>query len=156
MSDIDLERLAIVPLDEIDAVELRKFLVTAQEKFWDDRDLRDDHDPFWFRQFASSGLAARYDGETIGYLLGTLQFKGPAYIHLVAARHDYRHLGIGRKLYKSFIGKAQTAGATHVQAATLPGNSQSIAFHSAMGFSGEIVEGYAGPGEDRVFFDLAL
>lgn len=153
---IDAEKLAIVPLDELDAVDLRSFLVTAQEKFWDDRNLIDEHDAFWFRQFASSGLAARYDGDTVGYLLGAIPRRGPAYIHLVAARNDYRHLGIGRRLYTAFIKNAKESGASHVQAATIPGNSQSIAFHSAMGFSGEIVESYAGPGEDRVFFDLSL
>lgn len=155
-ANVDFEKLSIVPFDEIDPLDLREFLVNAQEDFWGDRDLKSEHDAYWFRQFASSGLVARYEGETIGYLLGCLPRSGPAYIHLVAARKDYRHIGIGTKLYEAFIQNAKAAGATHVQATTVPGNSHTIGFHSALGFSGELVEDYAGPGNARVFFELSL
>ncbi|GAB3041703.1 GNAT family N-acetyltransferase [Sediminivirga luteola] len=153
---IDFEKVSIVPFSEIDPLDLREFLVNAQSEFWEDRDLSGEHGAFWFRQFAEFGLVARYEGTTIGYLLGCVPMTGPAYIHLVAAHRDYRHIGVGTELYKAFIQNAKQAGASQVQATTVPGNSHTIAFHSALGFSGELVEDYAGPGNARVFFELSL
>ena len=75
--------ITIVPLDEVDALDLRDFLLTAQEKFWDERDLRAQHHPVWFRQFSHDGLIARQNGKTVGYLLGVVPRK----------RHCIRSLG---------------------------------------------------------------
>ncbi|RBP62419.1 L-amino acid N-acyltransferase YncA [Brevibacterium sanguinis] len=152
----DPEQLMICPLDEVDAREMREFLLGAQENFWGERDLSAAHDAYWFRQFVTSGLVARYRGEIVGYLLGVIPHDGPAYIHLVAARSDFRHRGIGRHLYQAFIEHARELGVTSVQATTLPGESGAISFHSSMGFSGELVEDYAGAGNPRVFFELKL
>ncbi|MCS4592795.1 MULTISPECIES: GNAT family N-acetyltransferase [Brevibacterium] len=151
---IDTEQLSISPLDEVDAREMREFLLDAQANFWGDRDLSGDHDAYWFRQFVTSGLVARYRSEIVGYLLGVIPHDGPAYIHLVAARSDFRHQGIGRHLYQHFIDHSRQLGASSVQATTMPESSGAISFHSSMGFSGELIEDYAGPGNPRVFFEL--
>ncbi|RAG63404.1 GNAT family N-acetyltransferase, partial [Burkholderia multivorans] len=82
--------------------------------------------------------------------------RGPAYIHLVAARSDFRHLGIGRELYRAFFDHVRQFGGDTVQATTDPEQTGAISFHSSMGFSGELVEDYAGPGNPRVFFELKL
>ena len=153
---IDTEQLSISPLDEVDAREMREFLLGAQENFWGDRDLSGDHDAYWFRQFVTSGLVARYRSEIVGYLLGVIPHDGPAYIHLVAARTDFRHQGIGRHLYQYFIDRSRQLGVSSVQATTKPESSGAISFHSSMGFSGELIEDYAGPGDPRVFFELKL
>lgn len=152
----DSEQLIISPLDEVDAREMREFLLGAQKNFWGDRDLSGDHDAYWFRQFVSSGLVARYRAEIVGYLLGVIPYDGPAYIHLVAARQDFRHKGIGRHLYQAFIDHAKKLGVGSVQATTIPGSSGAISFHSSLGFSGELVEDYAGADNPRVFFELKL
>lgn len=151
---IDTEQLSISPLDEVDAREMREFLLDAQANFWGDRDLSSDHDAYWFRQFVTSGLVARYRSEIVGYLLGVIPHDGPAYIHLVAARSDFRHQGIGRHLYQHFIDHSRQLGVSSVQATTMPESSGAISFHSSMGFSGELIEDYAGPGNPRVFFEL--
>ncbi|GGC41289.1 hypothetical protein GCM10010974_24690 [Brevibacterium sediminis] len=151
---IDTEQLSISPLDEVDAREMREFLLDAQANFWGDRDLSGDHDAYWFRQFVTSGLVARYRSEIVGYLLGVIPHDGPAYIHLVAARSDFRHQGIGRHLYQHFIDHSRQLGSSSVQATTMPESSGAISFHSSMGFSGELIEDYAGPGNPRVFFEL--
>lgn len=148
----DASQVSIRPLDEVDALELRDFLVAAQKDFWGDRDLSQDHDPYWFRQFAASGLVARFRNEIVGYLLGVIPLEGPAYVHLVAARHDFRHQGIGRRLYSEFIQMAREKGATEVQATADQDNSEAISFHSSMGFEGELIADYGGPGTPRVFF----
>ncbi|GAA1806643.1 MULTISPECIES: GNAT family N-acetyltransferase [Brevibacterium] len=152
----DAEELSISPLDEVDAREMREFLLSAQENFWGDRDLRADHDAYWFRQFVASGLVARYRSQIVGYLLGVIPQEGPGYIHLVAAHKDFRHHGIGRELYKRFIDHSRKLRVDSVQATTMPDSSGAISFHSSMGFSGELVEDYAGPGNPRVFFELKL
>ena len=92
----------------------------------------------------------------MGYLLGAFPKEGPSYIHLVAARQDYRHLGIGRRLYEAFIARATANLEDEVQATALADNASAIAFHSSLGFEGARIEDYAGPGEDRVFFTLRL
>ena len=153
---IDTEQLSISPLDEVDAREMREFLLDAQAKFWGDRDLSGDHDAYWFRQFDTSGLVARYRSEIVGYLLGVIPHEGPAYIHLVAARSDFRHQGIGRHLYQHFIDRSRQLGVASVQATTMPESSGAISFHSSMGFSGELIKDYAGAGNPRVFFELKL
>ncbi|HLR44900.1 MAG TPA: GNAT family N-acetyltransferase [Brevibacterium sp.] len=152
----DPDKLIISPLDELDPLELRVEIVNAQERFWGERDLSGDHEPHWFRQFAAGGLVARYQNEIVGYLLGAFPKEGPSYIHLVAARQDYRHLGIGRRLYEAFIARATANLEDEVQATALADNASAIAFHSSLGFEGARIEDYAGPGEDRVFFTLRL
>lgn len=153
---IDSEQLNVSPLDEVDAREMREFLLSAQKNFWGDRDLSGDHDAYWFRQFVTSGLVARYRSEIVGYLLGAIPHDGPAYIHLVAARTDFRHQGIGRHLYQHFIEHARQLGVGAVQATTMPESSAAISFHSSLGFSGELIKDYAGVDDPRVFFELRL
>lgn len=155
-TNFDPDKLIISPLDELDPLELRVEIVNAQERFWGERDLSGDHEPHWFRQFAAGGLVARYQNEIVGYLLGAFPKEGPSYIHLVAARQDYRHLGIGRRLYEAFIARAKANLEDEVQATALAENANAIAFHSSLGFEGARIEDYAGPGEDRVFFSLRL
>ncbi|GAA2100727.1 MULTISPECIES: GNAT family N-acetyltransferase [Brevibacterium] len=152
----EADSLIISPLDELDPLELREEIIGAQEKFWGERDLSAHHEPYWFRQFAAGGLIARYKNEIVGYLLGVFPKEGPSYIHLVSARQDFRHLGIGRRLYEAFIARAKANGEDEVQATALPDNANAIAFHSSLGFEGSRLEDYAGPGEDRVFFTLRL
>lgn len=153
MADSDI---SIVPLDEVDGQDLRDFLISAQSEFWDGKDLSEQHQPVWFRQFAHDGLIARKSGETIGYLLGSVPANGHAYIHLVATRSSARGGGVGRQLYEEFADQATAEGATRIQATTLPDNASSIAFHSAMGYRAELVSDYAGPGQDRVLFEMTL
>lgn len=155
-TNFDPDKLIISPLDELDPLELRVEIVNAQERFWGDRDLSGDHEPHWFRQFAAGGLVARYQNEIVGYLLGAFPKEGPSYIHLVAARRDFRHLGIGRRLYEAFIARAKANLEDEVQATAIAENANAIAFHSSLGFEGTRIEDYAGPGEDRVFFSLRL
>src|SRR5699024_4780234 len=134
----------------------REFLLGAQKNFWGDRDLSRDHDAYWFRQFVTSGLVARYRSEIVGYLLGVIPHDGPAYIHLVAARSDFRHQGIGRHLYQHFIDRARSRGVAAAQPRMKPDSSGAISFPSALGFSGELIEFYAGVGDPRGFFELKL
>lgn len=154
--EFDVERLEISPLDEVDALELREFLVESLEDFWGDTNLTRDHAPHWFRQFAAAGLVARYKNELVGYLLGAIPVEGPALVHLVAVRDDFRHNGIGRVLYEAFLKHAAKHGAEVVQATALPENTGAISFHSSLGFDSELIDNYAGPDSPRVLFTCRL
>ena len=155
-STFDLDQLTIHPLDEVDAMELRDFLAEQSSHFWGDKDLSEEHDPYWFRQMASGGLVARFRNEIVGYLLGCFPKDGPSYIHLVAAHDDFRHRGIGRRLYTAFIDRARRLGEDEVEATTVAENSDAISFHSSLGFEAELVSDYAGPGVARVLFHMKL
>ncbi|WP_101652081.1 GNAT family N-acetyltransferase [Brevibacterium ihuae] len=155
-STFDLEQLTISPLDEIDAMELHDFLVEQSEDFWGEKDLSEEHDPYWFRQMASGGLVARFRNEIVGYLLGCFPKDGPSYIHLVAAHNDFRHQGIGRRLYEAFIERARRLGEDEVEATTVPENTDAISFHSSLGFEAELISDYGGPGLARVLFHMKL
>lgn len=152
----DQAHLRISPLDEADPTELRDFLVSTQESFWGQRNLTGDLNAYWVRQFGADGLVARYKNEIVGYLLGIVPLDGPGYIHLVAARNDFRHHHIGRQLYKAFFDRAKALGKSEVQATALPENVGAISFHSAVGFDSELVSDYAGVGNSRVLFSLSL
>ncbi len=131
-------------------------VLDALPDFWGDRDLRALHHPVWFRQLAGSALVVREDGVLLGYLLGTVTPDGAAYVHVVACRGRARGRGIGRLLHTAFAAAAARAGAWRVEAVTTPGNAGSLAFHRALGFSAELVPGYAGPGADRVLLRREL
>ncbi|MGW0770053.1 N-acetyltransferase family protein [Streptomyces sp. NPDC002676] len=85
-----------------------------------------------------------------------------AYIHFVGVDPELRGQGAARRLYTTFFQHAAEVGRTAVRAITSPGNTGSIAFHRAMGFTLESgdreVDGlplhsdYDGPGQDRVCF----
>ncbi|OXM54564.1 GNAT family N-acetyltransferase [Amycolatopsis alba] len=85
-----------------------------------------------------------------------------AYIHFVGVDPTLRGQGTARRLYTTFFQRAADAGRTEVRAITSPGNSGSIAFHRALGFTLEhgdrtldglpLHSDYDGPGQDRVCF----
>ena len=94
----------------------------------------------------------------VGFLLGFLAGESPkvGYIHLVGIDPAYRRKGVGKALYAEFILQAKRHGASRIKAITTPNNTGSIAFHDALGFSGEHVDDYAGPGRQRVVFTLSV
>src|SRR5699024_10696252 len=135
---IDIEQLSISPLDEVDAREMREFLLGAQKNCWGDRDLSRDHDAYWFRQFVTAGLVARSRSMIVHCLLCVIPIVALAYILLVAARTDFPHQGIGRLLYQPFIGHARQLGVASMEAMTMTESSGAFSFHSSLGFSGEL------------------
>ncbi len=99
-----------------------------------------------------------------GFLIGFLSPQRPneGYIHFVGVAPDARGEGIGRRLYSCFFDICRADGRGVVRCITSPGNTQSIAYHQAMGFKVEIGDAlregvsfksnYDGPGLDRVAF----
>jgi|SRR5450631_1418401 len=139
-----------------DGPSVLKEILEDLPSFWGERDMRAQHQPVWLRQFASDAVIVRGDGILLGYLLGAVTTHELAYVQLIAIRTDQRGHGLGRLLYDTFLSQAHRRGARRVEAITTTTNTGSVAFHQRLGFSADIVPDYAGPGQARVLFSLAL
>ena len=118
----------------------------------------------FFEHFTDTSFAAERDGELAGFLVGfrSQSRPGEAYIHFVGVDPELRGRGVGRELYTAFLRRAAEAGRREVRAITSPGNTGSVAFHRAMGFTVEpgdrevdglsVHSDYDGPGQHRVCF----
>ena len=106
-----------------------------------------------------------WDGEPVGdaVLSGfVVGFFSPsaadvAYIHFTGVHPEFRGRGLARVLYQRFFALAAADGRRVARAITSPGNSGSIAFHAAMGFTvtGPVPD-YDGPGDLKMVFERRL
>ena len=123
------------------------------EDFWQGRDTAFLHQALYVHEFGeTSVLAEDEDGRVLGYLLGFVNPQRVGYIHAVAVRTDARGHGLARGLYDRFAELAGARGARALKAITGPENAGSRAFHAALGFSAEEVEGYSPSGGVRIVF----
>ncbi|MEU5208014.1 GNAT family N-acetyltransferase [Streptomyces sp. NPDC020742] len=113
----------------------------------------------------TSFLVERPDHTPQAFLIGFLSQTDPAtaYVHIVAVHPDGQRTGLGSALYRRFFALARAAGRTQIRCITSPGNRNSIAYHTRMGFRLEpgdwtdehgvpVHRDYDGPGLDRVSF----
>jgi ribosomal-protein-serine acetyltransferase len=148
-----------------------RILVDCVQRWWADSRTADEArelslllPKLFLQYFADTSLVLEDDAGIRAFLVG---FYAPyndvdAYIHFVAVHPQLRGQGVGRSLYTTFSQRAAEAGRRQIHAVTSPGNTQSIAFHQALGFA--LQEGdrhlggvpvhsdYDGPGQDRVCF----
>lgn len=113
----------------------------------------------FFDQLGPYGVwIERDDGSPAGFLLGLVSQSEPdlAYVHLHAVDPALRGQGVGAALYREFGRRAMVSGCTRIRALAAPQREGSIAFHRALGFDGPLLEGFLGPGEDRIVFERAL
>lgn len=121
------------------------------------------HYPFLVHQFGDTAFVLREDGQVVAYLFGFIATAEPTgYIHLVGVREAHQRRGIGKALYEHFAGIAQERGCKQLKAVTAPFNTDSIAFHKALGFDMEpgepnedgipVFRDYHGRGEDVIIF----
>ncbi|MFN8223556.1 MAG: GNAT family N-acetyltransferase [Gaiellales bacterium] len=124
--------------------------------WWGGREMAPMLPKLFFVHFEGTSFVVDDDsGQLAGFLIGFLSQTDAeeAYIHFVGVSPEHRGEGVGRKLYERFFDEARAHGRTRVRSVTSPGNTDSVAFHEAMGFEVErIAEDYDGPGEDRVLF----
>ncbi len=142
-------------------------IVALVDEWWGGRRLHDLLPRLWFQHFVgTSWVAETADRRMAGFLVGFISPDHPdqAYIHMVAANPNLRRQHVGRTLYEAFFADVAKRGVRRVGAITWPGNRQSVAFHTAMGF--RIVDGpgtqpiygvvaypdYDAPDEDRTVF----
>ena len=112
----------------------------------------------FFDQLGPTGIWAEVDGELVGFLLGldSLSESDVAYIHFHIVDPARRRQGLGAGLYIAFGDRAAERGRSRVRALAPTWNRASIRFHEGLGFRGTLVEGYVGPGQDRVVFERGL
>jgi GNAT superfamily N-acetyltransferase len=125
-------------------------------RYWGDHDMRWLHLAALIHEFPATSLVAVDDEGIRGYLFGFVTPDRVGYIHLIATRDDTRGTGLGRQLYHAFTDAARKQGALTLKAITSFENKASIAFHRSLGFNGREVEGYGGPGYDRIVFTRDL
>ncbi|ONH59258.1 GNAT family N-acetyltransferase [Frankia sp. CcI49] len=91
----------------------------------------------FFEHFtASSYLVEHADGTVAAFLIGLLSPSQPdvAYIHFVGVDPALRRHGVAAALYRQFFADAARYGRRQVRCITSPGNTTSLAFHTALGF----------------------
>lgn len=124
--------------------------------WWGGRDMAPMLPRLFFVHFEGTSYVVDDDeGQLAAFLIGFLSQTDPeeAYIHFVGVSPEHRGEGLGRKLYDRFLAEAKEHGRRRVRCVTSPANTESVAFHEALGFDVErVARDYDGPGEDRVLF----
>jgi GNAT superfamily N-acetyltransferase len=127
------------------------------EDFWQEgRDMGFLHQALYVHEFGETSVLAEEEGGILGYLLGFPAPGGYGYIHAVAVRSEARGRGIARLMYGRFAALAAGRGAHGLKAITVPENAESRAFHAAVGFNEELIEGYSPSGGARIVFRRRL
>jgi ribosomal protein S18 acetylase RimI-like enzyme len=128
--------------------------------WWGGREMAPMLPKLFFLHFeGTSFVAERKDGTIAGFLIGFLSQtnEDEAYVHFVGVAPDQRGSGLGRDLYERFFSAAREQGRTVVRCVTSTSNTDSIAFHEALGFEVDrVAKDYDGPGEDRVLLVKAI
>jgi ribosomal-protein-serine acetyltransferase len=138
-------------------VEDLRLILDQLEDFWGtERDMGFLHQALYVHEFGETSVLAERDGRIEGYLLGFLAQDGSGYIHAVAVRTRARGKGLARSMYERFEELVSARDAHRLKAITAPENTGSRAFHEALGFSAEEVDGYSPSAGARLVFLKAL
>ncbi|HEX9481152.1 MAG TPA: GNAT family N-acetyltransferase [Solirubrobacteraceae bacterium] len=121
------------------------------------RDMGFLHQALYVHEFGETSVLAEGDGGRIeGYLLGFVSQDDTGYIHAVAVRGEARGQGLARLMYERFEELVRARGAQRLKAITAPENRGSRAFHEALGFDVETVDGYSPSAGTRLVFRRRL
>jgi len=127
---------------------------------WGGREMAPMLPRLFFIHFESTSFVAdREDGTLAGFLIGFLSQTDAeiAYVHFVGVAPAERGSGLGRELYEQFFDAARANGRSVVRCVTSPQNTDSLAFHTALGFEQEgIADDYDGSGASRVLLARRL
>lgn len=120
-------------------------VIAVLPEWWGGRDLTALLQELFFTHFSSTSLVAEDDdGSMAGFLIGfqSADDSSFAYIHFVGVRPDQRGLGLGAAMYAEFSDSMGARGVTTLRCITSPINTDSVAFHQAIGFEVESVDEY--------------
>ena len=126
---------------------------------WWGRPIRQALPRVFLDHFHATSTIAEADGDLAGFLIGFLSPSQPdaAYIHFVGVDPARRGGGLARVLYERFFALASADNRQVVRAITAATNAQSIAFHTAMGFTvSPPIPNYDGDGAPKVAFERPL
>lgn len=132
---------------------------------WWGRDIQDLAQRFLFDHFGdTSFIIEDNNGEIVAFLIGFVSQakRDEAYTHLAGVNPNYRERGIARDLYETFFQLMRARGVTRVSCITSPTNTDSIGFHTSIGFGivpgvhvgdgVDVQKNHVGQGGDRVVF----
>jgi ribosomal protein S18 acetylase RimI-like enzyme len=143
-------------LRNVTIADLRAILAELEE-FWEPgRDMAFLHQALYVHEFGEISVLAERNGRIVGYLLGILSLDGIGYVHAVAVRREERGSGLARAMYDRFEQLVRGRGAHGLKAITQPENAGSRAFHEALGFRVEEVDGYSPSGAMLLVFTRKL
>ena len=93
--------------------------------------------PLFLEHFSSTSFVAEDDDGLAGFLVGFMSADhgDEAYAHFLGVRPDLRGSGLGRELHDRFATDMARRGARLVRCITSTDNHDSVAFHTAIGFS---------------------
>jgi ribosomal protein S18 acetylase RimI-like enzyme len=140
------------PMTVVDLTEI----FDDMPRYWAERDMRARHHHPLVHEFGPTCFVADSPEGIRGYLMGWVNPEHVGYIHFITTRDDARGTGLGRRLHEEFARRAVAQGATSLKAITAVTNTNSVAFHTAIGFAAQVVEDYFGPGKPMVVFTRAL
>ena len=133
-------------------------IIAVVDEWWG-RPIRHALPRVFLDHFHATSTIAEADGALAGFLVGFLSPSQPdaAYIHFVGVDPARRGRGLARLLYERFFALAAADDRRVVRAITAAKNAQSIAFHTAMGFSvTPPIPGYDGDSAPKVLFERRL
>ena len=139
-------------------------IISVLDEWWGGRKMSRALQRLFFEHFGDSSFIIEEDSQIVAFLIGFFSQSQPdeAYIHFVGVHPRYRKRGYGRLLYERFFDNMRQNKRSIVRCVTSPINTNSISFHTRMGFQiepgGAEMNGVAydpdhdGPGEHRVCF----
>jgi ribosomal protein S18 acetylase RimI-like enzyme len=146
-------------------------IVGLVDEWWGGRRMRALLPRLWFQHFTGTSWVAEDEaGRLAGFVIAFVSQDDPTigYIHMVGVDPNGRRGGVGRALYQHVFDDLAARGVRRVKAITWPGNRQSVAFHTSIGFRVDDGPGtqnlygtpayadYDGDGDDRVVFSRDL
>ena len=143
-------------------------VIRVLDDWWGGRQMADMLPRLFFVHFRDTSFVAEDNGDVVGFLVGFLSQTSDdeAYIHFAGVEPDHRGQGIARALYERFFEAAAADGRAVIRCVTSPVNTESVAFHTHLGFAiqpgdteiagVDVHRSYDGPGEDRVVFARRL
>jgi RimJ/RimL family protein N-acetyltransferase len=109
----------------------------ATDAWWGERRLSGLLQPLFLEHFSGTSLVAESrEGELIGFLVGFVSADDPrvGYVHFAGVAPTHRGSGLGRQLYESFGSEMAARGVRRLACVTSVVNTDSVAFHEAIGF----------------------
>lgn len=143
-------------------------IISALNEWWGGRPMTDMLPRLFFKHFRDTSFVIEQDNAIAAFIVGFISQADPnqAYVHFTGVNPDYRKRGLGVRLYQTLFAVVKQKGCDTVRLVTSPNNTNSIAFHTHIGFQIEagtcningvaVSANYDGPGEDRVLFIKAL
>ena len=120
-------------------------IVAVVDDWWGGRRMSALVPALFLEHFAgTSYVAETEEGDLAGFLIGFRSQDRPeeAYVHFVGVHPDQRGGGLGRELHDRFAAQVAADGVRRVRCVTSTVNTDSVAFHTRIGFR---VEGTDAP-----------